>query len=112
MLRRMFTGLIADVASWYMRARRRELTAAAISVMPRETMSTGITSRHFRSFEGSWRKFVPRRLESGPEVLIPSFQPVKGDRSELSTMDGRTMAIVKSCPLRVRMDLPRLFVKV
>ena len=36
-------------------------TAAAISVMPRQTMSTGITSRHFRSFEGSWRKFVPSK---------------------------------------------------
>src|SRR5207302_8612681 len=93
MLRPILTGLIAEVASWYMRAWRRAMTAEAMSVIPRETMSRGITSRHFRSFEGSWRKFVPRREESGREVLIAAFHPVKGERSELSTIDGRTMAM-------------------
>src|SRR5260370_22087157 len=112
MLRPILTGLIAEVARWYMRAWRRAITAEAMSVIPRHTMSTGITSRHFRSFEGSWRKFVPRRYESGPEVLMPSFHPVKGERSELSTIEGRTMAIGKSRPRRARIDSPRLFVNV
>src|SRR6266704_2147281 len=71
-----------------------------MSVNPRHTMSTGITSRHFRSLEGSWRKFVPRRYESGPEVLMPSFQPVNGERSELSTIEGRTTAMGRSRPRR------------
>src|SRR6266478_6540698 len=43
---------------------------------------------------------------------MPSFQPVKGERSELSTMDGRTMAMGRSRPRRARRDSPRLFVKV
>ena len=80
--------------------------------MPRQTMSTGITSRHFRSFEGSWRKFVPSKYESGPEVLIPSFHPLNGERSELSTIEGRTIAIGNSQLLRARIDSPRLFVNV
>src|SRR6266851_8938864 len=112
MLRPILTGLIAEVASWYILAWRRAVTAEAMSVIPRQTMSTGITSRHFRSFEGSWRKFVPRRYDSGPEVLMPSFQPVNGERSELSTIEGRTMAMGRSRPRRARMDSPRLFVKV
>src|SRR5712692_11407520 len=44
MLRPILTGLIAEVASWYMRAWRRAMTAEAMSVIPRQTMSTGITS--------------------------------------------------------------------
>src|SRR5580704_3653605 len=112
MLRPMFTGLMAEVASWYIRACFREITAAAISVMPRQTMSTGITSRHLRSFEGSCRKFVPSKYDNGPEVLIPSFQPVNGERSELSTIEGRTMAIGNSPALRASMDSPRLLVNV
>src|SRR5215813_4233921 len=80
--------------------------------MPRQTMSTGITSRHFFSFEGSWRKFVPSKYESGPEVFMPSFHPAKGVRVELSTIEGRTTAIGKSLPRRERIDSPRLFVKV
>src|SRR5580704_19064509 len=102
MLRPMFTGLIAEVASWYNRAFRREITAAAISVMPRQTMSTGITSRHLRWFEGNCLKFVPSKYDSGPEVLIPSFQPVNGERSELSTMEGLTIAMGNSPLLRAR----------
>src|SRR5438876_8804251 len=87
----MLTGLMAEVANWYSRACRRVTSAPAIRVIPRLTMSTGITSRHFRSFEGSWRKFVPSRYDSGPDVLMPTFHPVNGERSELSTIDGRTM---------------------
>src|ERR1700756_4047142 len=112
MLRPMFTGLIADVASWYILAFFRATMAAAIRVMPRQTMSTGITSRHLRSFVGSWRKFVPSRYERGPDVLIPSFQPAKGERVELSTMEGRTTAIGKSRPRRESIDSPRLLVNV
>src|ERR1700682_6038087 len=112
MLRPIFTGLIAEVASWYIRALRRAMMAAAISVIPRQTMSTGITSRHLRSLVGSCRKLVPSKYESGPEVLIPSFQPENGERIELSTMDGRTMAMGKSLPWRARIDSPRLFVYV
>src|SRR5580700_8497990 len=95
-----------------MRALHRAITAAAISDIPRQTMSTGITSRHFLSFEGSCRKFVPSKYESGPEVLIPSFQPMNGDRSELSTIEGRTIAIGNSPLLRARIDSPKLFVNV
>src|SRR4029077_11664141 len=94
------------------RACAREITAAAISVIPRHTMSTGITSRHFRSFEGNCRKFVPSKYDSGPEVLIPSFHPTNGERSELSTIDGRTIAIGKSFPCFASIDSPRLFVNV
>src|SRR5580704_4787041 len=112
MLRPMLTGLTAEVASWYIRAFFRAMTAAAINDMPRQTMSTGITSRHFRAFVGSWRKFVPSKYESGPEVLMPSFHPGNGERVELSTMDGRTTAIAKSFPSRDRTDSPRLFVNV
>ena len=108
----MLTGLMAEVANWYSRACRRVTSAPAIRVIPRLTMSTGITSRHFRSFEGSWRKFVPSRYDSGPDVLMPSFHPVNGERSELSTIDGRTMAIGRSLPCRARIDSPRLFVNV
>src|SRR5437588_11290987 len=75
-------------------------------------MSTGITSRHFRSFEGSCRKLVPSKYESGPDVLIPSFHPVNGERSELSTMDGRTMAMGRPLPCRAKIDSPRLLVNV
>src|ERR1700730_8435169 len=92
-----------------MRALRREITAAAMSVMPRLTMSTGITSRHLRSLVGSCRKLVPSKYESGPEVFMPSFQPENGERIELSTIDGRTMAMGKSLPWRARIDSPRLF---
>src|SRR5256885_11651648 len=112
MLRPILTGLIAEVASWYIRALRRAITAAAINVMPRHTISTGMTSRHLRSLVGSWRKFVPRRYESGPEVLMPSFQPANGERSELSTMEGRTMATGRSRARADKMDSPRLLVKV
>src|ERR1700753_3525464 len=80
--------------------------------MPRHTVSTGITSRHLRAFVGSWRKFVPSRYESGPEVLMSSFQPGNGERVELSTIDGRTTAIAKSFPWRDNTDSPRLFVNV
>src|ERR1700682_4305514 len=112
MLRPMFTGFPAEVASWYMRALHRAITAAAIRLIPRLTMSTGITSRHLRALVGSWRKFVHSKYESGPEVLIPSFQPENGERSELSTMDGRTMAIGKSRPRLASTDSPKLFVNV
>src|ERR1700719_94139 len=88
-----------------MRAFFRSIKAAAMSVMPRQTMSTGITSRHFFAFEGNWRKFVPSKYESGPEVLIPSFHPVNGERSELSTIEGRTMAMGRSRPRRACIDM-------
>src|SRR4030088_469292 len=100
MLRPILTGLIAEVARWYIRAWHRATTAAAMSVIPRHTMSTGITSRHLRSFEGRGRRLAPRRYESGQEVLIHSFQPAKGEPSELSTIDGRTMAMGRSRPCR------------
>src|SRR5215813_14147354 len=112
MLRPMLQGVIPEVASWYIFACFRCTNAAAMSVMPRQTMSTGITSRHFFSFEGSWRKFVPSKYESGPDVFMPSFQPAKGVRVELSTIEGRTTAIGKSLPRRERIDSPRLFVNV
>src|ERR1700688_906322 len=80
--------------------------------MPRQTMSTGMTSRHFFAFEGNWRKFVPSKYDSGPEVLMPSFQPLNGVYCELSTIDGRTIAIGKSRPRCARIDSPRLLVKV
>ena len=112
MLRPIFTGLIAEVASWYIRAWQRAIIAAAISDMPRHTMSTGITSRHFRSLVGNCRKFVPSRYDSGPEVLIPSFHPINGERSELSTIDGRTIAIGRPAPRRAINDSARLLVNV
>src|SRR5205814_5367005 len=65
-------------------------------------------SRHFRSFDGSCRKFVPSKYDSGPEVLIPSFQPINGERSELSTIDGRRTAIGRSLPCRARIDSPKI----
>src|SRR6266478_1993771 len=95
-----------------MRALRRAMMAAAIRVIPRQTISTGITSKHLRSLVGSCRKLVPSKYESGPEVLMPSFHPMKGERIELSTIDGRTIAIGKSCPWRERIDSPKLFVNV
>ena len=55
---------------------------------------------------------MPSRYDSGPDVLMPSFHPVNGERSELSTIDGRTMAIGRSLPCRARIDSPRLFVNV
>src|SRR5258707_668140 len=112
MQRPMSQGLIPEVANWYIRALLRSINAAAISVMPRQTMSTGMTSRHFFAFEGSWRKLVPRRYESGPEVLMPSFQPLNGVYCELSTIEGRTIAIGKSLPRCERIDSPRLLVNV
>jgi len=72
----------------------------------------GITSRHFSFVRRKLAEIRAEKVESGPDVLIPSFQPVKGERSELSTIDGRTMAIGRSRPCRARIDSPRLFVKV
>src|ERR1700737_2377620 len=112
MLRPILTGLIEDVAIWYSCPCRRVTPAAAIKLIPRHTISTGITSRHLRALVGSCRKFVPSKYDSGPEVLIPSFHPENGERSELSTIDGRTIAIGSSRPLRANTDSPRLFVNV
>src|SRR5215472_8136362 len=112
MERPIFTGLIADVANWYSRACFRCTKAAEINVIPRVTISTGITSRHFRSFEGNCRKCVPSKYDNGPDVLIPSFHPQNGVRSELSTIDGRITAIGKSRPRSTSIDSPRLFVNV
>ncbi len=56
----------------------RDTSAAAISVMPRDTRSTGIRSRHLFALLGSCRKNVPSRYESDAEVLMPSFQPRNG----------------------------------
>src|SRR5579862_9668916 len=75
-------------------------------------MSTGITSRHLCLFVGNCRNVVPSRYDSGPDVLMPSFHPVNGVLSELSTIEGRTIAIGKSFPRRARIDSPRLFVNV
>src|ERR1700674_4264959 len=86
--------------------------AAAISVIPRHTESTGITSRRLRSFEGSCRKYVPNKYESEAEVLMPSFQPRKGFSSEVSTIAGRTIAIGEPAPYLIISDSARLFVSV
>ena len=44
---------------------------------------------------------------------MPSFHPVNGERSELSTMEGRTMAMGKFAALLApEIDSPRLFVNV
>src|SRR5579859_5656715 len=112
MLRPILHGVMPDVASWYIRAFLRCTRAAAINVIPRQTISTGITSRHFFSFDGSCRKFVPSKYDNGPDVLIPSFQPENGVRVELSTIDGRTTATGRSFPRRARIASPRLFVNV
>src|SRR4029078_831894 len=86
--------------------------AAPISVMPRQTDSTGIMSRRFFSFEGSWRKDVPSKYESDAEVLIPSFHPTNGSSTDVSTIAGRTTAIGKPAPYFAISDSARLLVKV
>src|ERR1700732_4576660 len=80
--------------------------------MPRQAMSTGITSRRLRSFDGSCRKYVPRRYERGAEVLIPSFHPRKGWSIEVCTIDGRTTALGSPAPRVVSSDSAKLLVKV
>jgi hypothetical protein len=43
--------------------------------MPRHTISTGMTSRHFFALDGSCRKLVPSRWRPGS--MMPSFHPLK-----------------------------------
>src|SRR5205085_8223153 len=110
--RPMSHGLVTDVASWYSASCRRSTIAAPISVIPWHTASTGIMSSRLCSFDGSWRNVVPSRYESEAEVLMPSFQPTKGLLTDVSTMDGRTIAIGKSLPRFAISDSARLLVRV
>src|SRR5579863_4226680 len=111
----MSQGFVTELAIWYTLACRREASAPAIRVMPRQRRSTGIRSRHFASFVGSWRKKVPSRYESDADVLTPSFHPRNGSSTDDSTMAGRTTAMaargLASRKFRIR-DSERLFVNV
>jgi hypothetical protein len=88
------------------------MTAAAISVIPLHTASTGIISRRLLSFVGNCRKYVPSRYDSDAEVLMPSFQPRNGFATEVSTIAGRTTAIGNPAPYFAISDSARLLVSV
>ena len=77
---------------------RRSITAAAIKVIPRQTESTGIMSSRLRSLVGNCRNAVPNKYDREAEVLMPSFQPRNGFPTDVSTIEGRTIAIGKPAP--------------
>src|ERR1035438_5330911 len=106
----MSQGLVTDVANWYSGSCRRSTSAAAISVIPAHTASTGIMSNRFRSFDGNCRNAVPSRYESDAEVLMPSFHPRNGLETDVSTIAGRTIAIGKPAPYLAISDSARLLV--
>src|SRR5215470_7952734 len=83
-----------------------------MSVIPRQTESTGIMSRRLRSFEGNWRKLVPRRYDNDAEVLMPSFHPIKESATDVSTIAGRTMATGRPFARLPIKDSARLLVSV
>src|SRR5215469_7403468 len=80
--------------------------------MPWQTASTGIKSSRLRSFVGNCRKFVPSRYDNDADVLIPSFHPRNGLRTEVSTIAGRTTAIGSPAPRVAISDSARLLVSV
>src|SRR5947199_9490394 len=94
----MSQGFVTEVASWYSGSWRRSMTAAATSVIPAQTESTGIMSSRLLSFEGNCRKYVPSRYDNDAEVLMPSFQPTNGWATEVSTIAGRTPATGSPAP--------------
>src|SRR5271166_4534892 len=110
--RPMSQGFVTDVANWYSGSCRRSTSAAAISVMPAHTASTGIMSSRLRSFEGSCRNDVPSKYESDAEVLMPSFHPRNGFATDVSTIAGRTIAIGNPAPYFTISDSARLLVYV
>ena len=88
------------------------MIAAAISVIPLQTASTGIMSSRLLSFEGNCRKYVPSRYDSDAEVLMPSFHPRNGLATEVSTIAGRTTATGSPAPCFAISDSARLLVSV
>ena len=88
------------------------MMAAATSVIPAQTESTGMISNRLLSFEGNCRKYVPSRYDKDAEVLMPSFQPTKGLATEVSTIAGRTTATGSPAPYFTIRDSARLFVSV
>ncbi len=48
------------------------------TIMLRATVSTGTMSKLFEGFAGKRWKLVDKSQTIGPEVLMPSFQPLKG----------------------------------
>src|SRR3984893_14616339 len=108
----MSQGLVTDVASWYIASCLRSITAAAIRVIPLQTASTGTMSSRLLLFEGSCRKYVPKRYDKDAEVLMPSFQPGKGLATEVSTIAGRTTATGSPAPCFAIRDSARLLVSV
>src|SRR5450631_4533836 len=106
----MSHGFVTEVASWYNGSYRRSTSAAAISVIPAHTASTGIMSSRLRSFEGNCRNAVPSRYDSDAEVLMPSFQPRNGLATDVSTIAGRTIAIGRPAPYLAISDSARLLV--
>src|ERR1035437_1383228 len=110
--RPMSQGFVTDVASWYIGSCRLSTNAAPIRVIPAHTASTGIISSRLHSFEGNCRNAVPSRYDNDAEVLMPSFHPRNGFATEVSTMDGRTIAIGSPAPCFAISDSARLLVKV
>src|SRR5206468_12995443 len=88
------------------------MMAAATSVIPAQTESTGIISSRLLSFEGNCRKYVPSKYDKDAEVLMPSFQPTKGLATEVSTIAGRTTATGSPAPYFTIRDSARLLVRV
>ena len=88
------------------------MIAAAIRVMPLQTASTGTMSSLLLLFEGSCLKYVPSKYDSDAEVLMPSFHPGKGLVTEVSTIEGRTMATGRPALCFAINDSARLLVSV
>src|SRR6266567_1849887 len=108
----MSHGFVTDVASWYIASCRRSITAAAISVIPPHTASTGTMSSRLLLFVGNCRKYVPSRYDREAEVLMPSFHPWKGLATDVSTIAGRTIATGNPAPCFAISDSARLLVSV
>jgi len=92
----MFTGFIAEVASWlHPRVTPRDNGGGNQRHAPRNHIHRNDVEA--LAFIGrKLTKVRAQQIRQRPGVLMPSFHPENGERSELSTIDGRTMAIGKS----------------
>src|SRR5512140_1599352 len=108
----MSQGFVTEVASWYSGSWRRSMIAAATSVIPAQTASTGMISSRLLSLQGNCRKYVPSRYDKDAEELMPSFQPTKSLATEVSTIAGRTTATGSPAPYFTIRDSAKLLVRV
>ena len=84
-------GFRSPLDTWYTRWGSETIVSAATASVAEATRSTGTTSRTTPGPTGN--RFWPRSAirTSGALVVKPSFQPVWGNESALSTTAGRTI---------------------